>query len=363
MKVLHIISSIDKSAGGPSRSVPQTCERLSALDVDIILVTQPTNNPTYSRNRENFTIHFKTFWQLILFGLKLSKKNTDLIHLQHVWDPYIHVMAQIARFKGIPYLISTRGMLEPFIMSHNPWKKKFGMSLYQRRDLKKSVAIHATSVKEKENLLKLGFTNPIVFIPNGIDISRIKPKTKKFNNKFKNILFLSRVHPQKGIDLLIDAVKQLNSSNLKVTIAGDSHNDYVAVLKEKCRQYGISELIDFSGGVYGDQKWALFQSADIFILPSYSESFGIVVAEALATGIPVITTTGTPWEELQTAHCGWWIDLSVENLVVALTSAINTPSEELKNMGMNGRKLVEEKYDIKTVAANLIDLYSAYSCK
>lgn len=306
---------------------------------------------------ENFKVSFKSLGQLIRFGLKLSKKDFDLIHLQHVWDPYIHVVAWLARLKGIPYIITPRGMLEPWIMNRNRWKKQLAMFLYQRRDIRKAVVLHATCEMEKNNIRKLGFRNPIVVIPNGLNISEIKQKTGRPENQIKNILFLSRVHPKKGIELLIDAIAQLKPNNLKITIAGEGEPDYVESLKKQTNERGVSNLFDFVGGVYGNQKWELYQQAELFVLPTYSENFGIVIAEALATGIPVITTTGTPWHELHTERCGWWIELSVENLTYALNEAIHTKPEQLKEMGIRGRKLVEEKYDIKGVGKNIIDLY------
>ena len=111
------------------------------------------------------------------------------------------------------------------------------------------------------------------------------------------------------------------------------------------------------GGVYGDEKWQLYRQADVFVLPTYSENFGIVVAEALASGTPVITTTGTPWEELQTKQCGWWIPCTQEDITYAVRAAINATDEKLQLLGLNGRRLMEERYSVESIAQQMKCLY------
>lgn len=120
---------------------------------------------------------------------------------------------------------------------------------------------------------------------------------------------------------------------------------------------GIGQLVKFCGGVYGDEKWRLFRQSDVFVLPTYSENFGIVVAEALACGTPVVATKGTPWEELQTYRCGWWTEIGTQPLVDALNVFLSLDEQELEVMGENGRRLVEEKYSVKNMAEAMVRLY------
>ncbi len=356
MKVLQIVGSIDKNAGGPSRSVTQTCQYVSQLNVEIELVTRPSENHVSVNTSALYTLNFLSVRELIAFSKTLSKAEYSLIHLQHVWDPYIHIIARAARKNGIPYIITPRGMLEPWIMNRNPLKKKLAMLLYQRKDIEKATYLHATCEMEKENIRKLDFKNPIAVIPNGIEISNVKLKTEW--KAVQNILFLSRVHPKKGIDLLIEAVAQLPATVLHITIAGEGDAAYVEELKRLAIQRNVAHQFHFVGGVYGRQKWELYQQSDLFVLPTYSENFGIVVPEALYTGLPVLTTTGTPWQELETENCGWWIDLNVANLTNALNEALQLSAEELKGMGMRGRKLVGEKYEIKSIAKEMKEFYT-----
>jgi len=120
---------------------------------------------------------------------------------------------------------------------------------------------------------------------------------------------------------------------------------------------GLVDIFDFTGSVSDQDKWQLYNSADLFVLPSHTENFGIVIAEALATGVPVITTKGTPWAELEAHDCGWWIDIGVDPLVRALTEAMNLPPEERYAMGRRGRQLVELNYSWDTIGKEMLAVY------
>ena len=175
----------------------------------------------------------------------------------------------------------------------------------------------------------------------------------------KQILFLSRIHVKKGIEFLLEAVAALKErlEGYTVRIAGEGEAEYIEQLRQKALQLDIQDKVDFCGGVYGDRKWELFREADLFVLPTYSENFGIVVAEALACGTPVITTTGTPWEELNTWHCGWWTEIGTEPTIHALNEFLDLSEEELEQMGRNGRRLVETQYSSKKVAEEMVRMY------
>lgn len=357
MKVIHIIGSLDESTGGPARSVPNTCIELAKLGVEIEIICQPSPNPVQLPDLANLKVRFFTYRQLKSFAKKLTLKDIDLIHLQHIWTPYIHIMAKAARQKGIPYLVTPRGMLEPWIMKRHPWKKKLAMLLYQKKDLYETTLIHATAQMEAENIRQLGFHNQITVIPNGIDLSKVPaPKTQYGSKK---IVFLSRIHQKKGLELLLQAWKQLNVLDWTMEIAGEGEKTYVQQLQKQIQDEGLKN-IQLVGAQYGNAKWDFLKSADIFVLPTYSENFGIVVAEALAIGVPVITTKETPWQELETKNCGWWIELSIEKLQQSLRDAIQTSTEELQKMGINGQTLIRNNYDIKRVASKLKDHYTKF---
>ncbi|NDP22500.1 MAG: glycosyltransferase [Paludibacter sp.] len=355
MKVIHITSSIDESAGGPSRSVTQTCEEVSKLGVDITIITKRSKKALKVNTSSRLKLSYQSFVSLLFTGIHFSKKNVDIIHLQHVWSPYIHLMASVAQKNEVPYVISIRGMLEPWIMQRNPLKKKLGLLLYQRNDLKRASVLHATCEMEMNTLRKLGFTNPIAVIPNGINLSLVPSPKESFERK--RIIFLSRIHKKKGIELLLDAWKLVDTADWELLIAGEGKQSYEQELKERITQHKLVN-VQFVGSKYYAEKWDFIRSGDVFVLPSYSENFGIVVAEALAMGVPVITTKDTPWQELETHQCGWWIELNTQNLSNALTVAMSQSPEQLKAMGLRGRKLIQENYDIRAVAKHMVELYN-----
>lgn len=251
-------------------------------------------------------------------------------------------------------------MLEPWALNARKWKKKLALAMYQRNDLINAFCIHATAQMEAENIRKLGFKNPIAVIPNGIDVNEFTIKTGMSKKRKKTLLFLSRIHPKKGIENLIEAWRQTDKAllqNWQVEIAGTGDENYITSLQRLIFTNGLSDKIKIIGPQFGSAKLEVYHRADLFVLPTYSENFGIVVAEALACGIPVITTKGTPWEELNTLNAGSWIDIGVQPLVKALQEILHLNEEQLIQMGKNGRKLVEEKYSIEAVASEMLILY------
>lgn len=359
MRVIHVISSIDKNSGGTSTYLQLLANEI-INKISVSIHTLRSDNPllpssdvdvNFSRS-DKFLTEFKQ-------NLKLCQ--TDIYHGNGLWQMPVHVMAKDAQNKQIPYIISPHGMLEPWALNAGKWKKKLALALYQRKDLESAACIHTTAKMEAENIRKLGFKNPIAVIPNGIDLNEFPIKNMQKINSKKTILFLSRIHPKKGIEILIDAWSQLNlklKADWQVEIAGNGEKSYVEALQKEIQEKGLESEIRIVGPQYGEAKLAAYHRADLFVLPTYSENFGIVVAEALACGVPVITTKGTPWEELNKYNAGWYIEIGVASLILALNEALRLTERERQEKGHNGRSLVENKYNIKAVAKQMIELYN-----
>ncbi len=358
MKVVHYIPSIDRTSGGVGFYMQLLATELGKL-VELHVVTVSSTNELPLENCEVHYISPGIFgaandeWCAIL-----NKVNPDVVHINCCWMPQCAFTQKWAQKLGYRVVLTPHGMLEPWIVKRNFWTKKLpALVLYQRRAVVKADIIHATAESERANLLKLGYNNNIEIVPNGVEVNNIEIKTSW--EKTKKILFLSRVHVKKGIEFLIDAAVQLRTEleGYEFIVAGEGEQSYIEELKQRCKEQEVDHLFNFCGGIYGDKKWELFRQADIFVLPTYSENFGIVVAEALASGTPVITTTGTPWEELNAVGCGWCVPPTQDSITVALQQAIVTLPSDLQSMGERGRQQMQENYSTESVAQRMLGVY------
>ena len=252
-------------------------------------------------------------------------------------------------------MISPRGMLSAQALEVSKWKKRLAWLAYQKSDLQIARVLHVTSETEAEDCRHRGLTQPIALIPNGIDVPPAgdlqKPK-----NGLRSALFLSRLHPIKGLKDLVQAWARARPAGWRVVVAGpdeDGHRKEVETLVDKL---GLHEQFDFVGAVDDEEKWKLYSEADLFMLPSYSESFGQAIGEALAAGVPVITTRATPWREIETNRCGWWIEIGVDSLAKALSVATSSSDAELQQMGRRGREFVKKQYSWQASAKKIISV-------
>ncbi|MDR2010186.1 MAG: glycosyltransferase [Bacteroidales bacterium] len=360
MKILHYIPSIDHSSGGTTTYMQLLAKALGKL-VDLHIVTHPSKQPV---TVENAQIHYLSGSFLQIFSIKkqwqklLKDIRPDMVHINCCWNPLCAYTQAWAQQSGYKVILTPHGMLEPWIIRrHYRTRKAPALCLYQKKAVRVADYIHATAEPEKTNLLKLGYNDKIAVIPNGIETENIS--IKSCWEKTKTVLYLSRIHPKKGIELLIDAVVRIKDAlaGYKIIVAGEGDAHYIQSLKNRIHEQNVESVFDFAGGVYGEKKWELFQHADVFILPTYSENFGIVVAEALASGTPVIASKGAPWQELNTHHCGWWIDNDIDTIAKTLKEAIALSEEEYRQMGIRGQELVKENYSIETVAQKMMQLY------
>ena len=364
MKVLHYIPSIDRASGGVGAYMQLLAKELGKL-TELHVVTHHSENEL---TLENCIVHYigtgwmpwsstkKRFYDL------LASVNPDVFHSNCCWLPLSAYTAMWAKTKGYKVVYTPHGMLEPWILSRNYYlKKKPAIFLFQKKGIAVADVVHLTAESEKRNFLQLGWNLSTCVVPNCVDIQEIDTQIRKVNViRKKTILFLSRIHVKKGLEFLIEAVAILKEQ-LKgwvIKIAGEGDDGYVEKLRGMAKDLGVADMIQFVGGVYGEKKWELYGAASLFVLPTHSENFGIVVAEALACGIPVITTKGTPWEDLVTSHCGWWTEIGTQPSVEALKEFLSKTDTELSKMGDNGRQLVRERYSSSAIARQFLKMYS-----
>lgn len=347
MKILHVISGISPQSGGPTRSVKGLCRALSGAGIDVALLvlhgTDVFENPGGVR---------------VLYGGDPDVGDFNVVHIHGLWDLRLHAVAKKCRKLGVPYVVSPRGMLDPWALSVKKWKKRIALFLYQRGDLNSAAAFHATAKEEASHIQAAGFGQSCIIAPNAVDLPVNMPP-RLTNGKTKTALFLSRLHPGKGLLTLVDAWKVVRPFGWRMKVVGPDSYGHKRDVLARLEKLGIQSEWEFVDALDDIQKWETYRQSDLVVHPSVSENFGITIAEGLAAELPVIATKGTPWSELQERKCGWWIDVGVEPLAKALREAMAFTDEERYKMGIRGRQLVEEKYTWNAVVKAMLAGYEA----
>ncbi len=368
MRVLHAIASLDPVSGGPARSVPQLLIALKEEGLDVALWVASRVLPEWSRILTDKGIS-------VFFTESPDLKGVSLIHDHGVWLPSNHRIAKWARDAGIPRIVSPRGMLEPWAMAHRKWKKRLAWWLYQRRDLLDAAALHATAESEANQFRKLGLKMRVIIAPNGVEIpwdeSTVEGRKSKERKEtgfgiqdegrrgesLKTALFLGRIHPKKGLPMLVEAWGRVRPEGWRMRVVGPDEAGHRSEIASMVQAAGLEDVWSLEDAVSDIRKWELYRESDLFILPTHSENFGISVAEALASGLPVITTTGAPWRGLVEHQSGWWVDPSVDDLARALQEATSNQSHSLKLMGERGREWVARDFSWKGIAQSMLKGY------
>ncbi len=365
MKILQSIWSLASENGGPTRSTIGISRALAREGIDVMLVSHVPGKVS-PEGRDELKAYGVRFCEGRGDGLFTALEDSrrildefkpDIVHLQGLWKMSTHAMNVMAAKRGIPIVISPRGMLDPWALSVKKWKKRLGLFLYQQADLKRAAAFHAASDIEAQNIRNFGLTQPVITAPNGVNVPKEWfPRAIDGTDREHVALFLSRMHPGKGLMLLAEAWAVLRPRGWRMMAVGMNERGHGDEVKRKVRELGIEDSWTFRDEVNDDEKWDIYRSADLFIHPSVSENFGISVAEALAVGVPVITTKGCPWAEIQN-KCGWWIDRNVDSLVATMREAMALTDEQRQAMGEKGRHLIREKYSWPTIARQMIKGY------
>lgn len=366
----QVIPGLHPAAGGPSRTIVQLCDALARRpDVRVTLVSQRRRNEPVMLSEESKVLRRIAESESgvsLKIGLPLRAEllqvlrsaSSAVLHSNGLWTAVNHWVTHQARRWQIPLIVQPHGMLEPWALAYRGWKKRLALSLYQRRDLKSANLFIATAEQEAESIRRFGLRQPIAVIPNGVELAVGGGGCGRWTRPgaARTALFLSRIHPKKGLLNLVNAWGQLRPRDWRLVIAGPNEDGHLAQIMAMVRRQGITECVEYVGEVEGQRKAELYRDADLFVLPTFSENFGVVVAEALAYGLPVITTRGTPWADLERFGCGWWIDTGVDPLVNTLRKAISLPKDEREAMGERGRCYVQ-RYDWNVIAQQTAEVY------
>jgi glycosyltransferase involved in cell wall biosynthesis len=371
MRVIHVIPSIHEKASGPTYSVTRLCESLRGNGDDVTLAALDWTPLDYS---------LAPYTRLFPKGIgprRLGRSpalrrwldrqcgdgRTHLLHNHGMWQMNAVYPAWAAAQFNVPLVWSPRGTLSEWALQHKAGRKRLFWRVVQRNALERTTCFHATADSEHEDIRRLGFKQPIAVIPNGIDVPSSALDAAKSCSASRTVLFLSRLHPGKGLENLLQAwsALELRFPDWRLRIVGDDggyHGTYgfrdrLVSLAHSLRLSAVT----FSGPLFGVLKENAFREAALFVLPTYSENFGVAVAEALSHGTPVITTKGAPWAGLQEHNAGWWIDIGVEPLRACLQEAMHLSSAELSAKGARGRAWMERDFSWSTIGERMAETY------
>lgn len=264
-----------------------------------------------------------------------------VIHVHGLWTPFEYFAQVQARRSRALLVISPHGALSPRALDHKRLKKRMAWTLYQRSIVQRAHLLIANSEQEHDHLRRSGLTPPIAIIPNGVEGPKMPVMSSAGVNaeRKKIVLFLARLCPTKGIPDLLEAWRGLEDCRgYELHIHGFGEPAYRAHLELRIRQLGLRGDVKLLGPLYDREKWDKLHTSSIYVLPSYTESFGITIAEALSAGLPVITTSATPWAHLAEENLGWIVKNDIGQLRQALREALSLSPFQLKAMANAARR-------------------------
>ena len=374
---IHISQNLDDSFGGPPKSVPYLCNSLNNLGVDtqlvsVKLIENESNSIVNKFNLKWNSFNYKYIKKLryspeIERYLKLQIKENTIFHVHNPWNYVPYIVYKTCKKYRIPFIQSARGSFYKWSLEQSKLQKFISWNLLQKDMLNKAACIHATEINEAKALRDLGIKTQIAVIPNGVDLSEfenldsqeVSKNNLNLNISKKYILFISRVHPKKGLEYLVKSFIKYSKQfeNYELLIIGPTDDEkYKKSLDSVISDSKLVKKIHFLGMLKGKNRIDVYNASSLFVLPSHTENFGMVIAEAMAAKIPVITTFGTPWQEIEKYNAGWWVELSQENIDNALYEALSLKEKDLERRGLNGFELIK-KYEWKHQAKKMKELY------
>jgi glycosyltransferase involved in cell wall biosynthesis len=385
VNILHYIESTAFTYGGPPRFALDACRVMAAEGHDsTILTADTTDSPAAwleeAGSRSEGTPTVAQLGALARPGgfiglsgmrrVRASLRKADVVHLHGVWAPSNLQVAAAARAMGVPYVISVHGMLDDWSMAQRGAKKKAFLTLGGRYMLEHAARVHCTAQAEVDQSKKWFPNGAEAIIPYLMDLEpyRDLPGPALARQKFTalnsdgapTVLFLSRLHYKKGPEFLLRAAQQLKQLgvNGKIAFAGTGDPAYIDSLKAMAAELGVEDRVHFLGMVVGREKLSLYQSADLFVLPTSQENFGLVLIEALACGTPVITTKGVDiWRDVEASGSGMICDQAPQILAETISTILSNDSLR-KGMAAKARPWVFREFDEASLLRRFEGMYA-----
>jgi glycosyltransferase involved in cell wall biosynthesis len=376
MRVLQIIPSYPPTTAytGPPAMLHRLCLELIKGGMHVKVATTNTNYRTKLSvpsdrwtNCEGVPVFYgnRWGWKGILSPalhrcIQGQVPQADLVHVTAIYSWPILSASSACRRSGVPLVLSPRGSFAPAALAWHPWKKRALKALFGERMFRSVTAFHATTAEEERDILALVPSARVGRVPNGVDIPEEGDlRLMKERPGKPYILYLGRLHPHKNVDLLIRAWGEVAPSfpDAELVIAGPDYEGIQGDLQKLSEGLGLAGSVRFVGRKDGEEKSRFLARACALALPSKSENFGNVVAEAMAHATPVITSTGTPWREAAERGCGWWVEARMEPLAGALRGALEMEGDALAAMGVKARNWMREEFSWGAVSNRMAEFY------
>lgn len=383
MKILHVIANLAPRYGGPSKACWEMARAVARLGHEVSIYTTnqdgpkelavPLDRPVYRDGVaiRYFPIQPPRFWGTSLplaRALRQKIPAVDLVHLHSLYLFHNLVVGHYCRQYAIPYLMRPQGTLDPFIYRRHRWRKRLMELMFEHRNIRRAAALHFTTAEEAELASPFTFQTPGLVVPLGIDSAELAllPEPGRFRARYPElgdkriILFFGRVNFKKGLDILVKAFGAVarKREDVHLVIAGPDNEGWGDKVRAWLSEAGLLGRTTFTGMLLGPEKLAVLRDADMFVLPSYSENFGIAVIEAMAAGLPVIISDKVNiWREVQAGGAGQVIPCDPGPLAEQILDLLAQP-ELARQMGHNGRTLVQEHFQWPRIAQNLAAAYA-----
>jgi glycosyltransferase involved in cell wall biosynthesis len=381
MKILVVIPYFALVYGGNTRVVKELYQCLGALDADVDVITTDADGlnklnvpcDTWVQKNNYRVMYFSCFhrYDLVLSSsllkwLKLNLNAYDIVHTHNRFSPLIAQCELICRQQQVPYVSMPHGMLEPWSMAYNAWKKKLYFPLIDKPSLKQAAALHVLTRSEAINISNLGIKTPAHVIANGIHRRDFEsmPSPEVLLGKFPQlrgktlILFLAQIHQRKGLDLLAPAFAtvQAHFPDSHLVVAGPESPGFLDTAKGFFREAGCSQSVTFTGMLAGELKFSALAAATIYVAPYYSEGFSMSILEGMAAGLPAVITTGCNFPEAGDAGVAKVVEADTEAMTVELLELLRVP-ERAKFLGVQARRFIFENYTWDAAAQKLKQLF------
>ena len=366
----YVAPTLSKTSGGTASALASQLSALNLLSgIECRLFTDLQDvgdeiEIKWASRRNHIRVNSSPFSVFIgaqkntILGEEVSRRMPMVTHSHGIWHPLNHLAVKIADSQKIPLVIQPHGALDPWALRWKRVKKEVALFAYQKRDLEVANLLVAASELEYNNIRKFGLRQPVAVIPNFFELAprfeSVQPTSSLHSRP--RALYLGRIHPVKGLKNLLLAWKSVARKDWLLQIAGPDDGGYLKEVLNLIENLDIAKSVEYLGEVDGDKKWSLMRASNLFILPSLSENFGISVAEALSVGLPVITTTATPWRDLPLYNAGWCVKSDVDGLKDAIDTALSLTPEYLKELGKNGLAYVR-RFSSDTNAKQLKNVY------